>query len=288
MDRPGRLVLLGHPVGHSLSPAMQNAALRSAGIPLEYVALDVPPDRLGPTLEGLVAEHAAGNVTIPHKEAVAARATRTPLADRAGAVNTFWVEGGRLCGDNTDVGGFDAAIRELLGAPPTGTVVLLGAGGAAAAVLAAIERWPRARAVVHARTPARAEALRARFGGEARVVGRDDATGERPAGSAAAAGASSHPSSLDEALAEATMIVNATPIGLAGNEYPIALDRLPRGAAVVDLVYRRGGTAWASGAAARGHPACDGRAMLVEQGALAFERWFGIGADRAAMRREVW
>src|SRR5687768_10754929 len=159
MLRPTRLVLLGHPVGHSLSPRIQNAALRSAGIPLEYVAQDVMPESLPAALDDIVATRAAGNVTIPHKEAVAARASLTTLARRVGAVNTFWVEDGVLHGHNTDVHGFDATVRALLGGPPRGIVVVLGAGGAAAAVLAAVDGWHAAAALVHGRTSFRADML---------------------------------------------------------------------------------------------------------------------------------
>src|SRR5687767_387011 len=125
MSRPSRLVLLGHPVGHSLSPRIQNAALRSAGIPLEYTALDVRPESLDTALDDVIATRTAGNVTIPHKEAVAARASLTDLAQRVGAVNTFWVEDGTLRGHNTDVHGFDASVRGLLGSPPRGIVAVL-------------------------------------------------------------------------------------------------------------------------------------------------------------------
>ena len=109
---PGALVLLGHPVAHSLSPAFQNAALRSAGLPLTYTVLDVSPDSLGSEIERLRALRAAGNVTIPHKRSVARVCdTLTPVAQRANAVNTFrFDESGRLHGHNTDVGGVDIAI----------------------------------------------------------------------------------------------------------------------------------------------------------------------------------
>lgn len=260
MPRPSRLVLLGHPVGHSLSPRIQNAALRSAGIPIEYVALDVAPAQLPAMLDEIVATGAAGNVTIPHKEAVAARASLTPLAQRVGAVNTFWVDGPTLHGDNTDVHGFDATIRALLGAPPQGTLVVLGAGGAAAAVLAAVEGWHAAAALVHGRSPERVARLCARF---PRVA--------RPA------------VSLESALRNAVLVVNATPVGLSGDVHPVPLALIPRDAAVVDLVYRAGGTSWSRAGAERGHRACDGLPMLIEQGAAAFERWFGLRADRAAM-----
>jgi shikimate dehydrogenase len=258
---PSRLVLLGHPLGHTLSPRIHGAALRSAGVDLEYRAVDVPPDALDATLDALIVERAAGNVTIPHKGAVARRCTRlTEVARRAGAVNTFWCEGDALAGDNTDVGGFDENVRALLGATPSDErVALIGAGGAAAGVLAAIERWPGASVRLWARTPARGASLAERF---PIVAARD---------------------TLDDALAGATLVVNATPIGLRDDTHPAPLDALPADAAVLDLVYRPGETAWVRAARARGHRASDGLPMLIEQAALALERWLGIAADREAM-----
>lgn len=262
---PGRLVLLGHPVAHSLSPRFQNAALRRAGIPIVYEALDVLPVELEHTLGALRVIGAAGNVTIPHKEAVATHCDGlTPVARRAGAVNTFWFEGGRLIGDNTDVGGFEAVAIDLLG-PPAGarsiSVALFGAGGAAAAVLAAVERWAGARVRVFSRSGERTRRLCARF----------------PEMAEAAATA-------EDAVRGADLVVNATPVGLADNEMPIDPARLERGAAAIDLVYRAGGTAWTRAATQLGRRAVDGTAVLLEQGALAFERWFGVAPDRAAMR----
>lgn len=264
-SRPGRLVLLGHPVSHTLSPLFQNAALRAAGIALTYEALDVPPDRLAATLDALREVDAAGNATIPHKQALAARCVRrTALAERTGAVNTFWFEGGALVGDNTDVGGFARAAEALLGAVPHDiTVGVLGAGGAAAAVLAAVEGWRGARALVWNRTPERADALCARFSSVARRS--DVATIAR----------------------DAEVVVNATAIGLRDDALPIEPDRLRHDAAALDLVYRRGETPWVRAVRASGRRAADGLPMLVEQGALAFERWFGLTADRAAMTRAL-
>lgn len=263
MSAPGRLVLLGHPVSHSLSPRFQNAALRAAGIPLVYEALDVPPAALPDVLALLQRERAAGNVTVPHKLAVAARcARRTPVAERTGAVNTFWHEDGALVGDNTDVAGFDALARHVLGAaPPAAVVAVIGAGGGAAAVCAAVEQWPGSRVRVHARDPRRAAALASRFPGLVAVA-----------------------PSIDAALADATIVVNATPIGLAGSAMPVAVERLPRDAAVMDLAYRAGETPWVRAARAAGHAAADGLEMLIAQGADAFTRWFGRDPDRAAMR----
>jgi len=258
----GALVLLGHPVRHSKSPAFQNAALRVAGIPLTYDALDVEPGALGDCVRALIARRAAGNVTIPHKAAVAEMCDMlTPVAQRAGAVNTFWVQQGTLAGDNTDVAGFDHLARRVLGSVPLGArVAVLGAGGAAAAVCTAVERWPGARITLCNRTPARAETLAARFP----VVDRIAA---RPA----------------DAVHECTVVVNATPAGMADDTVPVDVALLPAAVGVIDLVHRTGDTTWVRDAKARGLRAGDGLAMLVEQGALAFERWFGIEAPRDVM-----
>lgn len=263
MSGPGRLVLLGHPVAHSLSPRFQNAALRAAGIPLTYEALDVPPDRLAEVLATLRASRAAGNVTLPHKRAVAAACSRlTAVAARTGAVNTFWHEQDLLAGDNTDVAGFEALARHVLGTLPRGvTVALFGTGGGAAAVCAAVERWPASRVRIFGRSEAGARDLAARFAAVATAAG-----------------------SLAGALRGADIVVNATPVGLTGGDLPIALAALPGDAAVMDLAYRPGETAWVRAARAAGHRAADGLEMLIAQGADAFERWFGIAPDRGSMR----
>jgi shikimate dehydrogenase len=255
-------VLLGHPVAHSLSPAFQNAALRHLGVPLAFEAWDVLPADLVGTLDALAGERGAGNATLPHKEAVAARCDRlTTMARRVGAVNTFWVdEDGALVGDNTDVGGFRRLLEATLpeGRSPR-RLALLGAGGAAAAVLAAVE--PLAIPVtLYNRTARRASALQTRFPAVVHIAG-----------------------SAREAVHEADVVVNATSVGLRDHRHPAPLDALADGAAVLDLVYRRGGTAWVRAARDRGHRASDGLPMLLEQGALAFERWFGVEAPRAVM-----
>jgi shikimate dehydrogenase len=260
---PGRLVLLGHPVAHSLSPTFQNAALRAAGFPLVYEALDVHPRDLDDTLLLLRTQNAAGNVTVPHKEAVAARCGQlTPLARRCGAVNVFWHEGAQLVGDNTDVGGAELTARALLSGRVEGArVAIIGAGGAAAAMLAAVEGWPGASARIYNRHMPRAWQLATRFGAIALAV-----------------------PSLDAALADATLVVNATPRGMrAEDPFPVEIDRLPERAAIFDLVYYRTETRWVRAARDAGHWAADGRGMLVEQGALAFERWFGVAPDRNVM-----
>ncbi|HEV2018595.1 MAG TPA: shikimate dehydrogenase [Gemmatimonadaceae bacterium] len=261
--RPGRLVLLGHPVSHSLSPIFQNAALRASNIPLVYEALDVSGRELRSVLRQLKTANAAGNVTIPHKIAVHDLCDDlTDLAAKVGAVNTFWFDSKKLHGDNTDVGGFDAAARALLGGETTGArIVVLGAGGAAAAVLAAAEEWPDARVTVVARHNERAAALAKRFPDVARAE-----------------------KSVERAVRGATLIVNATPIGQQDEDQPVDVELIPKSAAVLDLVYRRGGTQWVKTARENGIRAADGLPMLLEQGALAFQRWFGSEPDREAMR----
>jgi shikimate dehydrogenase len=260
---PGRLVLLGHPVRHSLSPRFQNAALRAAGIQLTYEALDVPPHALGSVLAQLRAGRAAGNVTVPHKAAVAAACDRhTDTATRTGAVNTFWCESGQLVGDNTDVAGFRALVLSVLGEEPAGVNVgLLGAGGGAAAVCAVAAGWTGARVNVHARSAGRIRALAERFPDLVNAV-----------------------SSIEDAVRGADIVVNATPIGLSGDEVPVAVGLLPRDAVVMDLAYRAGLTPWIVAARAAGHRAADGLEMLIAQGAEAFERWFGRPPDRDVMR----
>ena len=261
---PSRLVLLGHPVRHSLSPLFQNAALRHVGIPVAYEAIDVRPGDLSGTLARLAADRAGGNVTVPHKESAGTLCARvTPLAARVGAVNTFWVDpDGALVGDNTDVGGLRYLVEGLLGGAPDGVCFgILGAGGGAAATLAAVEGWTRCGARVYSRSPARVAALCQRFATVAQPAFR-----------------------LDDLVEESEIIVNATPIGLERDECPIPPTRLRPHAVVVDLVYRRGETYWVRAARACGLRAADGRTMLLEQGALAFERWFGIPAPRAVMK----
>ncbi|MEO7501846.1 MAG: shikimate dehydrogenase [Gemmatimonadaceae bacterium] len=263
MTRPGRLVLLGHPVVHSLSPVMHNAALSAAGIPLTYELLDVSPSGLETTFISLASEGAAGNVTVPHKTTAARLMNNvSPVAKRIEAVNTFHTsDPGTLTGDNTDPLGFAALVRAALGREPFDAhFALIGAGGAAAAVLAAIEGWSGCTASVYSRNAKRAEHLVARFPDVARVKtlsGHGRMRGE--------------------------IVVNATPIGLGNDDVPIPLQRLDANAAILDLVYRRGETAWVRLARADGRIASDGLPMLLEQGAAAFEIWFGEEPDRGVM-----
>lgn len=272
-----RLVLIGHPVSHSLSPVFQSAALRAAGIAATYEAVDVAPADLPGMVARMRSERLRGNVTVPHKEAFHAHCDIVgDVARRVGAVNCFWCDSaGQLHGENTDVGGFDAAARRLLAdlpahaldvlpSPAGQTVALLGAGGAAAAVCEAVAGWPGARLRIHTRTPARAEKLRARHTDVVEVV-----------------------ASAEAALRGATLVVNATPIGLHDDRMPVDPAALGNASAVLDLVYRRQRTPWVQACRGRSLRAHDGLGMLLEQGALSFERWFGLVPDREAMWASV-
>lgn len=244
---------------------MQGAALRAAGIDATYVARDVLPDELAATVAELRARNCAGNVTIPHKQAMAALCDRlTEAASAAGAVNTFWIDEAALVGDNTDIAGFDAAARALVDVTDARRdtplrVALIGAGGAAAAVAIATRSWPNTQLTVWTRRADAAAAFTQRFA-HARAA-----------------------ASLRDAVRDADLVVNATPIGLHDDALPFAVDALAADAAVLDLVYRPGETDLVRSARARGLRASDGMAMLVEQGAAAFARWFGIEPDRSVM-----
>ncbi len=263
---PGRLVLIGHPVSHSLSPMFQNAALKAAGLPLTYEAFDIPPAQLADAATRLRQIGASGNVTVPHKEAFAALCGQlSPIAERVGAVNTFWTDAETLVGDNTDVGGFEEAAARAFGAQRAWRrVALVGAGGGAAAVIAAAERWAGCRVSLWSRDAERSARLTARFGNVQRAP------------------------SLEAAVVDADLVVNATPLGLGpDDEFPVPVHLLPLRACVFDLAYVRAETAWVRAARAAGRPAADGLGMLIAQGALAFERWFGEAPDREAMWASV-
>ncbi|MBC7843217.1 MAG: shikimate dehydrogenase [Gemmatimonadaceae bacterium] len=268
MPMPGRLVLLGSPVSHSLSPLFQNAALAAAGIDARYDALDVATADLEHTLRALITAGAAGNVTIPYKERVASLCdVTTPIATRLGAVNTWWTENGMLHGDNTDVGGFDDAIMALLGDIPRGArVAVLGAGGSARAVLAAISAWPNAHVAIWARTPSRAHAL-VPLGPDGQTIVEEF---------------------MAHALRGADLVVNTTPIGMKDDQVPFNPGVLRAGAACLDLVYRgHGVTPFVQIARAQGRKAADGLQMLIGQGARSWHRWFGVTPDRDVMWRAI-
>jgi shikimate dehydrogenase len=255
--------VLGDPIAHSLSPAMHNAALAGLGLDAVYVALRVPPQALAATLDLFTTLGVAGNLTVPLKETGCGLVTRpSALAARLGAVNTFWVEDGALCGDNTDVAGLDEI---LSGLDAPGPWLVAGTGGSARAV-AAVAGERRVALLVRSRDAARAAA----FCGWAREripgldVGVDD--GARPG-----------------------TVINATPAGLVPVDvHPLPRERIAGARVALDLVYLPGATPWVRACRAAGMRAADGRDLLVAQGAHAFERFFpGRRAPREIMRAAV-
>lgn len=264
-----RLVaLLGDPVGHSLSPAFQNAAFRAADLDAVYLALRCDAARFPGLMHGIAAAGGAGNVTIPHKEAAAALVQRPSAAvQRTGACNTFWHEAGALHGDNTDVAGAAAALCALLGGPVTGLrVLLLGAGGAARAALCALLDQQAAEVAICNRSVHRAAELAERFADPHTRVHAVRTRG-------------------DLRGTQWGCVVNATSVGLRpGDPLPLSDEAEVRADAALDLVYTPQETEWVRRLRARGVPAADGLEMLLQQGAAAFGRWWDRPAPLAAMR----
>lgn len=265
------LGLLGHPVAHSLSPVMHNAAIAAMGLDLVYVPLDVAPPRFGDAVQGLVAVGALGaNVTVPHKAiAVAVCDHLTREARLVGAVNTLHVTDDGIVGDNTDVVGLYDDLVNHFGSLHGGEIVLLGTGGAARAAAVVIARLG-ARAVVVGRRPDAAEGLAelAREAGapDARAVDLADGAG------------------VESAIATADLVVNATSLGLHGEALPPAFMSLPTDTRAYDLIYNPAPTPFLAAATERGVPAVGGLGMLVGQAAAALRRWTGEQPDVAVMR----
>lgn len=253
-----RLGVIGDPVEHSISPAMQQPALDALGIEARYERWHTTAADLPARIVSLQSGDVLGaNVTVPHKQAVLNLVDDvTPLARAAGAVNTIVNRGGRLTGDNTDVYGFRTSLLETVPDAGSRSAVILGAGGAARAVVLALREAGVERITLVNRNVARAEQLRDDLGVALAIAAAPDGL-----------------------LADTGILINATSLGWHRGEIPIApdlLDRLPRGALVVDLTYRD--TDLIESARERGLPTLDGLGMLVHQGALAFERFTGRAA----------
>lgn len=266
--------IFGDPVAHSLSPLMQNAALRAAGIDAVYVPFHVTAAQLRDAVCALRALNILGvNLTIPHKEAACALVDELdPSAALIGAVNTIVNRDGRLLGCNTDAPGLLRALREELGVDPAGRRVLVaGAGGAARAAAVALAQTGAAWVGVANRTVTRAEQLVA-----------DLAPRLQGTTFAALSLAADLPMHLDEPI---DLLVNSTAAGLRGETLPFAPGACVReGGAVYDMVYGREPTPLVAAAAAAGVSAADGLGMLAGQGEEAFRLWFGTEPPKDLMR----
>ena len=255
-----RCFIIGHPVAHSRSPMIHGHWLAEHGLGGSYERVDVPPGEVAAFLDRIRSgEFAGGNVTVPNKEAV------LPLLDhvsetarRMGAVNTIWMEDGRLHGDNTDAFGFLAHLDDRVPGwdGRVETALILGAGGAARAVVHGLAERGLGRIVLVNRSPARAQELAAEFGANVEARGWGEADG---------------------LVAVSDLIVNTTSLGMQGQP-PLELDLagLRPGTIVDDIVYVPLETALLAGARARGGLPVDGLGMLLHQAIPGFERWFGV------------
>lgn len=275
MTRPAirKVCVIGWPITHSRSPLIHNHWIRTYGIENAlYERLAVPPEDFLATLHRLPElGYIGANVTVPHKEAAFAALTRhDAVALRLKAVNTIVTTPEGLEGRNTDGYGFIANLKERARGwrAAAGPAVLLGAGGATRAIAAALESEgvPELRLVN--RTRARAEALVCDLElRSARVFDWDDAAA---------------------ALDGANLLVNTTTLGMKGaGDLDIALDPLPLGALVTDIVYTPLETGLLARARARGHDVVDGLGMLLHQAVPGFEAWFGVRPEVTAQLRAL-
>ena len=252
--------VIGWPIGHSLSSRLHGYWLRQYTVDGAYVPLAVRSEDLNTVLDALPRMGFVGwNVTVPHKEAALAAVTEAdPAAQRIGAINTVVVAGGNTVGANSDGFGFLENLRAgaPAWAPETGPVVVLGAGGGAKAVAWALADAGVSEIRIANRTAARATELAHAIGTAAMAVGWEERA---------------------EALAGASLVVNATSLGMTGQP-PLALplDTLPETAVVNDLVYAPETTELLAGAHARGNPVVDGIGMLLHQARQGFAAWFGV------------
>jgi shikimate dehydrogenase len=269
-----RVVLIGHPVAHSLSGAMQQAAFDDQGIDATYELWDRPPIGLGEAIVELRGDDFLGaNVTIPHKERV------VPLVDRqtdeahvTGAVNTITKEGKRLVGHNTDVAGFRVALDKLVGKQKMPRqAVVLGAGGGARAVVYGLITEGFQRIIVFNRHLHRAEGLVKHFG--------------RSAAHMELRAMPWHESIIEAELAKTKLVVNATSIGLITDESPVPAEIIPPDLLALDLIYSR--TRFLRDAEAAGCTVADGELMLLHQGAAAFTLWTGKPAPLELMQQKL-
>jgi shikimate dehydrogenase len=268
-----RACVIGWPVEHSRSPLIHRYWLKQYGIDGAYEKEAVRPEALARFLGSLGAQGFAGaNVTLPHKEAALRLAAVADEAARAiGAANTLWFDqAGRLCASNTDAYGFITNLYEQ--APSWNDarwpVMVLGAGGAARAILHALLAEGVTRIFLANRTRDRAEALAQTFGPAVEAIDWQD---------------------RNRALSGCGLLVNATSLGMTGKD-PLDIDlaALPKDAVVADIVYSPLETPLLAAARARGNRVVDGLGMLLHQAVPGFERWFGVRPEvTAALRAHV-
>jgi shikimate dehydrogenase len=259
MPQPKAACVIGWPVGHSRSPLIHNYWIKQYGLDAEYRREAVAPEQFKDFITHLAARGYVGaNVTVPHKEVALAVSEPDDRARAVGAANTLWLDGGRLRSTNTDVEGFIGNLDATAPGWDRGlqSALVLGAGGAARAVVFGLLERGIGRIILVNRTAERAAALRTQFGDRVMLARWSD---------------------LDGLMAEAGLLVNTTSLGMADQpSLAIDLARLPAGAVVSDLVYVPLETALLAAAGSRGLRAVDGLGMLLHQAGGGFQRWFGV------------
>lgn len=271
---PGKLkrsCVIGCPVDHSRSPLIHNYWLKLHGLEGEYTREPVPPEDLERFLGNLQELGYVGcNVTVPHKESAARLVTLADMPSRRlAAVNTLFFDNSTLMGANTDGFGFTANLKSTVPAfdPADGRAMIIGAGGAARAIVDALLRLNIARVYICNRSIDRAKAVAASFGPKITPVAWE----QGPA-----------------ALKAVDLLVNATSLGMKGQpELTMPIDDLPGSAVVCDIVYVPLETALLRNARARGHRTVDGLGMLLHQARPAFEKWFGERPEVTAELRQL-
>ncbi|HEY2774489.1 MAG TPA: shikimate dehydrogenase [Candidatus Binatia bacterium] len=263
------IAILGHPVEHSLSPRMHNAAYAALGLDYVYVPLRCEPSQIRGAVRAISTLGIVGcNVTVPYKQDVSRLVDRlTPAARAIGAVNTIFRDGDEMVGDNTDGEGFAAALKHGSVRVRGARALVIGAGGSARAVLHALREGGASRVVLANRTRAKATKLAREFGAEA--TGLDALTNA-------------------ELLRSCTLVVNCTPVGLGGGAFlRYDADATSPRCAHFDLAYGHGPTPFLELARRAGRPTIDGRLMLVFQGAAAFRLFTGKKAPVDVMLAAV-
>lgn len=267
-----RAGVMGDPIGHSLSPKLHGHWLSRYAIQGSYDALHVLPNALADALSALQKEDYAGvNLTLPHKEkALTLMHTLSPEAKAIGAVNTVMVlEDGTLHGHNTDAYGFIENIKQTVQnlAPHLEHCVVLGAGGAARAVIYGLLQSGAKKISIANRTPEKAQAMAVDFGERCEAVAWEN---------------------CEALLAQASMLINSTSLGMSGKApLKISLDALPISALVSDIVYTPLQTDLLKMAASRGNITVEGLGMLLHQAAPGFEAWFGVKPEVDAALEEA-
>ncbi|MBI5342397.1 MAG: shikimate dehydrogenase [Deltaproteobacteria bacterium] len=257
------LFIVGHPLSHSLSPAMHNAVIARLGLPLRYVGIDIPrvvlPDFFRVVREG---NFLGGNVTIPHKEEAASLADeKSEAVEVCGAANVICIRKGKLRAENTDGHGFLDAAADAGWGRRFRRVVLLGAGGSARGIAFELCRAGAKEMTILNRHPSRGEEIASilspRFPGTAMSAGE------------------LNPARMIEEFRGADLVVQCTSLGLFGDWEHFPLEGVEKTTRFADIIYRRGGTALVRLLKKRGISAIDGLAMLAHQAARSFFLWTG-------------